>query len=269
MFKTNTELCKNHHIYENDSNYIMKIPSSEHRRKFVDYYSIEDVKRNKSFRTWEMIRALSEFILKDEANVIDHMGYDFKLNIYKTEAYIPDCVEAYNKWLTDFIQLLKEEDTSNLTENKIEYNRLALTSLKRMNGYFTYNIEPKLCDCSEVECQCVVKMIFEKDAELTLERNHNQKAEFTLYVPEPDEYTSWYWVMLEAAREYGFSKIAVPILSHSKDQDIDIDDIEITITELKDWLICNRNYSMEVILCCPDEDILIETIKIIDKEENY
>lgn len=270
MTEIDIGLCGNQHICENDTDYIMKIPNSDYDEDLASFYLMDNVRKNKSFKIWDMIRALNNFILKDESDVIDHMGYDFKLNIHKSESYIPECIETYNKWLVDFIQLLKEENNFNeLAENNIEYFKRDYISLRRINGFFNYNVNPKICDITEADCQCIIKMIFDDEKELKLERHPEQKSEFTLYVPEPDEHTSWYWVMLEKAREYGFSKVAIPILSHSKQHNIDTCDIESAIMELMDWLYCNQNYSMEVILCCPDEETLIETIKFIEGEENY
>ncbi len=57
-----------------------------------------------------------------------------------------------------------KSDRYTLTENNIEYNRLNLHSLKLMNGYVTSDVEPVACNCSEVECQCVVKMISDTEA---------------------------------------------------------------------------------------------------------
>ncbi len=67
-------------------------------------------------------------------------------------------------------------------------------------------------------------------------------------MPKPDEYISYYWVLLDAAKEYGFNKIAISSLTEDEHMGLDIFDI---IQDIIDWI--DENSNIKVILCCPDE----------------
>lgn len=277
--------CSNFCWYNKEGNIVCKYDDPIYKRDVViteheaqyellniwnKYYNaskglyMDNVRKATSYEVWKMLRGFVELFCQDQDNIIDYMGMDFDITVYKGDNIIRDFIEAYNSWLSDFLQLIKAYDnTDMLTESRVVFSEMSLWDYRKECGLPVYDIEVVIQDIRDIDCDCIVEVSRYDEQDFRFLRNDFGKAEYSIFIPdikkmlEPchdySEISRIYDAIFDMVYANDIHSIAIPVIAFTEDKCPDKIGLRIAVDNAIYWFGDNPDYKLKVYFCCNEE----------------
>lgn len=252
-------------ITDHDAQYELLNIWNKHYNTSEGLY-INNVRKAPSYEVWKMLRSFADLFCQDQDNIIDCMGMDFDIIVYKGDTVIRDYMDAYNRWLSEFLQLIKAyENTDMLIKSKVAFDEMSLYDCRKAFGLPVYDIEVVMQDIRDIDCECIVEISKYDEQDFRFLKNDFGKAEYSIFIPDIkktldhceayNKISRIYRTIFDMVYTNDIHSIAIPVIDFTEDKYPDEYGLRIAVEKVIYWFGENPDYKLKVYLCCDEAAI--------------